>query len=149
MFLPTPAGCRKVILATNIAETSITISGVRFVIDTGLQKVRGFHSKTGMETLTIEPISKASARQRMGRAGREAPGICYRLYTEETFHSLRENEIPEIRRYALWGAGLFSDFPRRCNLCSAVLMLKASGVDDILSFDYMDPPPRNAREFNV
>jgi len=71
VFEPAPPDTRKVILATNIAETSITISGIKYVIDCGVAKVRGYNSKIGIESLTIQPISKASARQRMGRAGRE------------------------------------------------------------------------------
>ncbi|ORX87728.1 P-loop containing nucleoside triphosphate hydrolase protein [Basidiobolus meristosporus CBS 931.73] len=129
VFSPAPPNTRKVILATNIAETSITISGIRYVIDTGLVKVRGYNSKIGIESLLISPISKSSSRQRTGRAGREAPGICYRLYTEATFDSLDENTEPEIKR---------------CNLASAVLLLKASGVHDILGFDYMDRPSRTS-----
>lgn len=97
-FEKAPPGCRKVILATNVAETSVTISGVRFVVDTGFRKNRGYQSKLGMESLQIEPISKASARQRAGRAGREAPGICYRLYTEQSFQQLQDAEDPEIQR---------------------------------------------------
>jgi HrpA-like RNA helicase len=69
-----------VILATNIAETSITISGIKYVVDTGLVKVRAFNAKTGIESLSIEPISKASANQRAGRSGRESAGTCYRYY---------------------------------------------------------------------
>jgi HrpA-like RNA helicase len=100
VFKKTPHQCRKVILATNIAETSITISGIRYVIDTGLRKVRGYHSRIGMESLTIQPISKASSNQRMGRAGREAPGVCYRLFAESTYQTLASTDDPEIQRYA-------------------------------------------------
>lgn len=85
-----------------------------------------------MESLLIKPISKSSARQRTGRAGREGPGICFRLYTEKTFLSLREDTEPEIKR---------------CNLASVLLSLKASGVDDVLSFDFLDPPDRFACEY--
>ncbi|KAL1920739.1 uncharacterized protein VTP21DRAFT_11374 [Calcarisporiella thermophila] len=129
VFTPAPPNTRKVILATNIAETSITIPGIRYVIDCGVEKRRSYNSRIGMESLLIQPISKASARQRMGRAGREAPGVCYRLYTEEDFEKLEENTVPEIRR---------------CNLTFAVLLLKASGTDDILKFDFMDRPSREA-----
>ena len=99
MFDRTPVGCRKVILATNIAETSITVPGIRYVIDTGLHKIRGYHAKNGMEVLVVRPISKASARQRMGRAGRDAPGICYRLYTEDSYQELDDVDRPEITRF--------------------------------------------------
>ncbi|KAJ3333928.1 putative ATP-dependent RNA helicase dhr2 [Blyttiomyces sp. JEL0837] len=129
VFAPTPPGFRKIVLATNVAETSITISGIRYVIDTGMVKVRAFNPKLGIESLSITPISKASARQRMGRAGREAPGVCYRLYTEEGFDSLEENTQPEILR---------------CNLANVILTLKAAGVEDVVKFDFLDPPPRNS-----
>ncbi|KAI9282963.1 P-loop containing nucleoside triphosphate hydrolase protein [Umbelopsis sp. AD052] len=129
VFEPAPHNTRKVVLATNIAETSITISGIRYVIDCGVAKVRGFDAKIGVESLLVHPISKSSARQRMGRAGREAAGFCYRLYTEPSFGSLEENTIPEIKR---------------CNLAAAVLNLKAAGVHDVLHFDYMDRPSRTS-----
>lgn len=129
VFSKTPPGCRKVILSTNVAETSITISGIKYVVDCGVHKLRGFHSRVGIESLTIQPISKASARQRMGRAGREMSGVCYRLYTEDTFKKeLEENEAPEIQR---------------CNMSSIILLLKASNIDDVLGFDYMDKPSRD------
>ncbi|CAO3663683.1 unnamed protein product [Umbelopsis ramanniana] len=129
VFEPAPHNTRKVVLATNIAETSITISGIRYVIDCGVAKVRGFNAKIGVESLLVHPISKSSARQRMGRAGREAAGFCYRLYTEPSFAGLEENTVPEIKR---------------CNLAAAVLNLKAAGVDDVLGFDYMDRPSRTS-----
>ncbi|KAJ3020069.1 hypothetical protein HKX48_001375 [Thoreauomyces humboldtii] len=129
VFDPAPPGVRKVILSTNVAETSITISGIRYVIDTGMAKVRSFNAKTGMETLAVQPISKASARQRSGRAGREAPGFCYRLYTNSAYAALIEETEPEIMR---------------CNLASVVLMLKAAGVEDVIGFDYMDKPSRTS-----
>ncbi|KND02764.1 ATP-dependent helicase HrpA [Spizellomyces punctatus DAOM BR117] len=129
VFEPTPPGTRKIILSTNVAETSITISGIRYVVDTGMAKVRSYNSKIGMESLVVQPISKASARQRSGRAGREAPGFCYRLYSEEAFDSLPEDSEPEIMR---------------CNLASVILLLKASGVDDVVGFDYMDRPSRDS-----
>ncbi|KAG0235515.1 putative ATP-dependent RNA helicase dhr2 [Actinomortierella wolfii] len=128
IFEPAPPGCRKVILATNIAETSITIPNIRYVVDTGCHKSRGYNAKIGIESLLVEPISKSSARQRMGRAGREAPGLCFRLYTEDSFEQLEEDTVPEIKR---------------CNLASAILALKASGVDDVTTFDYMDRPSKS------
>ncbi|ERN01629.1 pre-mRNA-splicing factor ATP-dependent RNA helicase DEAH10 [Amborella trichopoda] len=129
VFRPAPDGFRKVILATNIAETSVTIPGIRFVIDTGLVKARSFNPRTGMESLVIIPISKAQALQRSGRAGREVPGKCFRLYTEDEFGKLAESTIPEIKR---------------CNLSNVVLQLKALGIDDVIGFDFMDKPSRMA-----
>ncbi|KAI8600062.1 P-loop containing nucleoside triphosphate hydrolase protein [Dissophora ornata] len=120
IFESAPSGTRKVILATNIAETSITIPNIRYVIDTGCHKSRGYNAKIGIESLLVEPISKSSARQRTGRAGREAPGLCFRLYTEDVFEQLEEDAVPEIKR---------------CNLESAILTLKATGIDDITGFD--------------
>jgi len=128
IFEPAPQGTRKVILATNIAETSITIPNIRYVIDTGCHKSRGYNAKIGIESLLVEPISKSSARQRMGRAGREAPGLCFRLYTEDSFDLLEEDAIPEIKR---------------CNLESAILSLKATGIDDVTRFDFMDRPSKS------
>lgn len=125
VFSPAPAGTRKVVLATNIAETSITISGIRYVIDPGFVKMRLFTPRTGMETLAVLPVSKASARQRSGRAGREQSGECYRLYPEEIFKTLEEETPPEILR---------------TNLANVVLVMKASGIDDVVNFDYLDPP---------
>ncbi|KAF8475528.1 P-loop containing nucleoside triphosphate hydrolase protein [Kalaharituber pfeilii] len=130
VFLPPPTpNTRKVILATNIAETSITVPGVRLVIDTGKAKERQFRPRIGLESLLISPISKSSAQQRKGRAGREAPGKCYRLYTEDTFHALSENPIPEILRV---------------DVASSVLIMKARGQNDILGFDYLDSPSRDS-----
>ncbi|ORZ08978.1 P-loop containing nucleoside triphosphate hydrolase protein [Absidia repens] len=127
VFDPAPLNTRKVILATNIAETSITIPGIKYVIDCGLAKLRGFNPKIGVESLLLHPISKSSAWQRTGRAGREAAGVCYRLYTEDAFRELDDDTVPEIRR---------------CNLAAAVLSLKAAGIDNVLEFDYMDRPSR-------
>lgn len=128
IFEPAPPGTRKVILATNIAETSITIPNIRYVIDTGCHKSRGYNAKIGIESLLVEPISKSSARQRTGRAGREAPGLCFRLYTEDTFDRLEEDAVPEIKR---------------CNLESAILSLMATGIDDPAGFDFMDRPSKS------
>ncbi|GAA5811851.1 hypothetical protein MFLAVUS_005297 [Mucor flavus] len=127
VFDPAPENTRKVVLSTNIAETSITIPGIKYVIDCGLAKLRGFNPKIGVESLLLHPISKSSAWQRTGRAGREAAGVCYRLYTEDAFRELEDDTVPEIRR---------------CNLAAAVLSLKASGVENVLEFDYMDRPSR-------
>lgn len=116
---------RKIVLATNIAETSVTVPGIRYVIDCGKAKVKEFRSRLGMESLLAKAISKSSATQRAGRAGREAPGKCYRLYTEETFNSMQPTDLPEILRNDVLGA---------------VLTMKARGIDDVLSFPLMDRP---------
>lgn len=125
-FQPIKGGfTRKVVLATNIAETSVTVPGVRYVIDCGKAKVKQFRPRLGMESLLAKPISKSSAIQRAGRAGREGPGKCFRLYTEETFETLQKTDLPEILR---------------TDILSAVLTMKARGIDDVLSFPLMDPP---------
>lgn len=127
IFDPTPPGARKVVLATNIAETSLTIDNIIYVIDPGFAKQNNFNSRTGMESLMVVPISKASANQRAGRAGRVAPGKCFRLYTAWAYkHELEDNTIPEIQRI---------------NLGNAVLTLKALGINDLINFDFLDPPP--------
>ena len=127
IFEPTPEGARKVVLATNIAETSITIDGVVYVIDPGFVKQNNYNPKTGMESLVVEPISRASAQQRSGRAGRVGPGKAFRLYTKWAFQNeLLEDTIPEIQR---------------TNLGNVVLMLKSLGINDLLNFDFLDPPP--------
>ncbi|KAJ2757767.1 ATP-dependent RNA helicase, partial [Coemansia nantahalensis] len=128
VFEAAPAFTRKVILATNIAETSLTIPGIRHVVDAGVHKVRGFDPRVG-ESLLVEPVSKSSARQRAGRAGREAPGFCYRLYTEADYAQLAEDAVPEIKR---------------CQLTMVALQLKAAGVGNVLGFGFMDAPPKRA-----
>ncbi|XP_034937491.1 probable pre-mRNA-splicing factor ATP-dependent RNA helicase mog-4 [Chelonus insularis] len=127
IFKPTPPGARKVVLATNIAETSLTIDNIIYVIDPGFAKQNNFNSRTGMESLMVVPISKASANQRAGRAGRVAPGKCFRLYTAWAYqHELEDNTVPEIQRI---------------NLGNAVLTLKALNINDLVHFDFLDPPP--------
>ncbi|UPQ99353.1 P-loop-containing nucleoside triphosphate hydrolase [Chloropicon primus] len=127
IFEPTPEGARKVVIATNIAETSLTIDGIRYVIDPGFAKQNSFNPRTGMESLIVTPVSKAAAMQRTGRAGRTGPGQCFRLYTAWSFqHELEDNTIPEIQR---------------TNLGNVVLMLKSLGINDLMNFDFMDPPP--------
>ncbi|KAI8013534.1 Pre-mRNA-splicing factor ATP-dependent RNA helicase DEAH10 [Camellia lanceoleosa] len=116
VFMPPPTGFRKVILATNIAETSITIPGIKYVVDPRLVKARTYRARTGMKSLIFVPTSKAQALQRSGRAGREGPGKCFRLYPEIEFEKLKDSTIPEITR---------------CNLSNIILQLKALGVDDI------------------
>uniref|UniRef100_A0A2R5LFA9 RNA helicase n=1 Tax=Ornithodoros turicata TaxID=34597 RepID=A0A2R5LFA9_9ACAR len=126
IFEPTPPGARKVVLATNIAETSLTIDGIIYVIDPGFCKQNSYNARTGMDSLVVTPISKASARQRSGRAGRVAAGKCFRLYTAWAYeHELEDNNVPEIQRV---------------NLGNVVLMLKSLGINDLLHFDFLDPP---------
>ncbi|KAH3661408.1 hypothetical protein OGAPHI_006815 [Ogataea philodendri] len=120
---------RKVILATNIAETSITVPGIRYVVDSGLRKVKVWRHQLGLSTLLIAPISKASAAQRAGRAGREAPGKCYRLYRESDYLKLSDNTEPEILR---------------SDVVSPVLMLKKMGVNDILKWHWLENPGRDS-----
>lgn len=130
IFEPTPQGARKVVLATNIAETSITIDGIAFVIDPGYVKENVYNPKTGMESLVVTPCSRASADQRAGRAGRVGPGKCFRLYTKWAFYNeLPANTTPEILR---------------TNLGSVVLLLMSLGINDILNFDFLDSPPSDA-----
>jgi pre-mRNA-splicing factor ATP-dependent RNA helicase DHX16 len=127
IFEKTPQNARKVILATNIAETSLTIDGIIYVIDPGFCKQKSYNARTGMESLVVTPISKASANQRAGRAGRVAAGKCFRLYTKLAFEKeLEDNSIPEIQR---------------TNLGNVVLLLKSLGINDLVHFDYMDAPP--------
>ena len=117
---------RKCIVSTNIAETSLTIDGIVYVIDPGFSKQKIYNPRIRVESLLVSPISKASAQQRAGRAGRTRPGKCYRLYTEATFKKeLIETTYPEILR---------------SNLSSTVLELKKLGIDDLVHFDLMDPP---------
>ncbi|KAH0901555.1 hypothetical protein HID58_041058 [Brassica napus] len=148
IFTPTPRGKRKVILSTNIAETSLTLEarllcycycvanlmdktdGVVYVIDSGFSKQKFYNPISDIESLVVAPISKASARQRSGRAGRVRPGKCYRLYTEDYFLKEMPGEgIPEMQR---------------SNLVSTVIQLKALGIDNILGFDWPSPPSPQA-----
>mmetsp|Transcript_52395 Transcript_52395/g.87094 ORF Transcript_52395/g.87094 Transcript_52395/m.87094 type:complete len:700 (+) Transcript_52395:62-2161(+) len=117
---------RKVVVATNIAETSITITGIVYVVDSGFVKERIYSPRTGVESLIVTPVSKASAQQRAGRAGRVRSGKCYRLYREDDFLKLADSSIPEMQR---------------TNLELVVLQLKALGIDDILNFDFLSSPP--------
>ncbi|KAF6232078.1 hypothetical protein HO173_009672 [Letharia columbiana] len=127
IFEPTPPKARKVVLATNIAETSLTIDGIVYVIDPGFVKENVYNARTGMESLVVTPCSRASANQRSGRAGRVAPGKCFRLYTKFAFHNeLDDSTMPEIQR---------------TNLNSVVLLLKSLGINDLMEFDFMDAPP--------
>ncbi|CAK4031706.1 pre-mRNA-splicing factor ATP-dependent RNA helicase cdc28 [Lecanosticta acicola] len=126
IFDPTPPKVRKVVLATNIAETSLTIDNIVYVIDPGYVKENRYTPATNMESLVAVPISRASANQRAGRAGRTGPGKCFRLYTKWAYYNdLPENTTPEIQR---------------TNLNSIVLLLKSLGINDLINFDFMDPP---------
>lgn len=121
----TPGAKRKVIVSTNVAETSLTIDGVRVVIDSGLARVARFDPHRGINTLLIEKISRASAQQRLGRAGRTAPGHGVRLWTEREHDQRSAQTLPEIRRLELSGA---------------MLTLKASGIDDLEHFPWVEAP---------
>ncbi|KAL1427966.1 hypothetical protein MTO96_000307 [Rhipicephalus appendiculatus] len=127
IFEPATPGSRKVVIATNIAETSLTIDGIYYVVDPGFVKQNVYNPKTGMDSLVVTPISQAQAKQRAGRAGRTGPGKTYRLYTERAYRDeMLTTPVPEIQR---------------TNLASTVLQLKAMGINDLLSFDFMDAPP--------
>ncbi|CAJ0646876.1 11225_t:CDS:10, partial [Entrophospora sp. SA101] len=129
IFEKTSDNACKVIVATNIAETSLTVDGIMYVIDTGYNKLKVFNPKIGMDSLQITPISQANANQRSGHAGRTGAGTCYRLYTEQAYHhEMFINTIPEIQR---------------TNLANVVLLLKSLGVKNLLDFDFMDPPPQD------
>ncbi|WFD33073.1 RNA helicase [Malassezia sp. CBS 17886] len=129
IFEPAPNGERKCIVATNIAETSLTVDGIMFVVDAGYSKLKLYNPKVGMDSLQITPISQANASQRSGRAGRTGSGTAYRLYTEMAFRNeMFLSTIPEIQR---------------TNLANTVLLLKSLGVRDLLDFDFMDPPPQD------
>ncbi|RLN91834.1 hypothetical protein BBJ28_00010816 [Nothophytophthora sp. Chile5] len=120
---------RKVIVATNIAETSLTIDGVRYVVDCGFTKQKVYNPLQQMESLVVVPISKVSAQQRAGRAGRTAPGKCYRLYSKASYEEMAQETVPEIQR---------------TNLANTVLYLKLLGIRDVLGFLYLDPPDEDA-----
>lgn len=130
IFEPAPPGKRKVVVATNIAEASLTIDGIYYVVDPGFAKQNVYNPKLGLDSLVITPISQASAKQRAGRAGRTGPGKCYRLYTESAYRNeMLPTTVPEIQRI---------------NLGVTTLNMKAMGINDLLSFDFMDPPPPQA-----
>lgn len=116
---------RRIIFSTNISETSVTVPNIAHVIDCGYAKMPFFDPFSGFDRLIISPISKANARQRSGRAGRVRPGKCYRLYSEEDFENFEEETAPEIQR---------------CDLTSLIMMVKALGVKNVLSFDLMSVP---------
>ncbi|KAG5520677.1 hypothetical protein RHGRI_033309 [Rhododendron griersonianum] len=134
VFSPPPPNCRRFIVATNIAETSLTVDGVVYVIDSGYVKQRQYNPSTGMYSLDVVPISRVQADQRAGRAGRTRPGKCYRLYTSTVYHEdLMGATVPEIQRSSLAGT---------------VLYLKSLDLPDIdiLKFDFLDAPSTEALE---
>lgn len=137
VFEPTPPHKRKVVFATNIAEASITIEGIRFVVDSGFVKLNYFDVRTGLEALVTCPTTKAAATQRAGRAGRTMEGKCFRLMTEDTFEN----------------AAIMADHApaemQRTDITSAVLQLKALGIDDVLHFDFLSPPPTDSMIFSL
>lgn len=128
VFERTPKHTRKIILATNIAETSLTISGIMFVVDSGFMKIKAYDSRLGCESLITVPVSKSNANQRAGRAGRYRSGKAYRLYTESAYEKLKLHTPPEMQR---------------CDLAPVIIQLKALGVDNICNFDFISAPPSN------
>lgn len=129
VFHRAAANIRKVIVATNIAETSVTIPGITYVIDCGFVKLRAFSTKNCLETLVVAATSQSSAKQRSGRAGRVRSGKSYRLYSEAEFRKLRVSAVPEMQR---------------SNMAPVILQLKALGVDNVLRFHFLSPPPAEA-----
>ena len=125
VFDPVEKGIRRVIVATNIAATSLTIDGVVYVVDSGFVKQLAFNPHTGLDSLDIVPIAKSEAIQRTGRAGRTMPGKCYRLYNKKFYDQMEESTVPEIQR---------------TSLTSVILSLKCMGIDNVLDFQYLDPP---------
>lgn len=128
VFYVSPPNTRKVIISTNIAETSVTISGVRYVIDSGMVKVRTYHPATGLEMLKVQRISQEQSWQRTGRAGRESEGFCYRLYTRTQYELMQKTTVPELQR---------------ANLNCVVLELLVLGIN-ARTFDFMDKPSNDS-----
>ncbi|HBO39062.1 MAG TPA: ATP-dependent RNA helicase HrpA, partial [Pasteurellaceae bacterium] len=122
-----PSGLNRIILATNVAETSLTVPGIKYVIDPGTARISRYSYRTKVQRLPIEPISQASANQRKGRCGRVSEGICIRLYSEEDFNNRPPFTDPEILR---------------TNLASVILQMSALGLDDIAAFPFVDAPDR-------
>ncbi len=120
---------RRIVLATNVAETSLTVPGVRYVVDTGSARISRYSRRLKVQRLPIEPVSQASANQRAGRCGRVAPGICIRLYSEDDFEARPEFTDPEILR---------------TNLASVILQMTAIGLGDVARFPFIEPPDRHA-----
>lgn len=121
--------CRKVVVSTNIAETSVTIQGIRHVIDSGKVKAKSFNPTSGLDLLKVQNISKSQAWQRTGRAGRESSGCCYRLYCEEEYCRMSESTVPELLR---------------CNLAAVLLQIMAMGIKDVHRFDFMNKPSQES-----
>ncbi|XP_065064439.1 pre-mRNA-splicing factor ATP-dependent RNA helicase PRP16-like [Rhopilema esculentum] len=129
IFEKAPDGVRKCIVATNIAETSLTVDGIMFVVDAGYCKLKVFNPRIGMDSLQVFPISQANSNQRSGRAGRTGPGQAFRLYTEHQYkEEMLRTTVPEIQR---------------TNLANVVLLLKSLNVENLLEFHFMDPPPQD------
>ena len=120
-----PAGARRVVLATNVAETSLTVPGIRFVVDTGLARVNRYSYRNKVEQLQVEAVSQASANQRAGRCGRVAAGVCIRLFSEEDYRARPQFTDPEILR---------------SSLASVILRMKSLGLGDVEGFPFLDPP---------
>ncbi|CAL5338168.1 unnamed protein product [Camellia sinensis] len=129
IFQKAEEGARKCIVATNIAETYLTVDGIYYVIDTGYGKIKVYNPRMGMDALQVFPVSRAAADQRAGRAGRTGPGTYYRLYTDTAYQNeMLQSPVPEIQR---------------TNLGNVVLLLKSLKIENLLDFDFMDPPPQD------
>ncbi|KZT66720.1 P-loop containing nucleoside triphosphate hydrolase protein [Daedalea quercina L-15889] len=126
VFEPAERGSRKVIVSTNIAEASVTIDGIKFVVDSGFVKIRTYNPTTALSSLVTVPVSHASATQRAGRAGRTSSGICYRLYLESAYDRLPLTTPPELTR---------------TDLTTPILQLKSLGIDDLMKFEWVSSPP--------
>ena len=124
-----PRGNARVVLATNVAETSLTVPGIRYVVDSGLARVKRYSWRNKVEQLRIEPVSRASANQRAGRCGRVGPGVCIRLYDELDFNARAPFTDPEVLR---------------SSLASVILRMKALKLDDIEQFPFVEAPPGRA-----
>lgn len=125
ILIPAKDGFRKVVIATNIAETSLTIDGIAYVIDSGYVKQGSYRCESGTERLSVAQISQASAKQRTGRAGRTAKGKCFRLYSQSTYNRMSPTTVPEIQRV---------------NLVNVVMLLKAMGIKNLMNFDFLVAP---------
>lgn len=126
IFLPPPPGIRKCVISTNISATSLTIDGIRYVVDGGFVKQLNHNPRLGLDILEVVPISKSEALQRSGRAGRTASGKCFRIYSKDFWNQcMPDHVIPEIKR---------------TSLTSVVLTLKCLAIHDVIRFPYLDPP---------
>ncbi|EIW85298.1 P-loop containing nucleoside triphosphate hydrolase protein [Coniophora puteana RWD-64-598 SS2] len=126
VFNPAQLGFRKVIASTNIAEASVTIDGIKYVVDCGFVKIRTYNPTSNISSLSTVPVSQASATQRAGRAGRTSSGFCYRLYPSSVFPTLPFTTPPEITR---------------SDMCTPILQLKSLGIDDLMKFEWISSPP--------